>query len=397
MIKMTKGKYFLIIATFATFYSYFCHSQNVQGNIQLNSNWEDTIYFQPIKNYHSILNGNFSNSFAVPIAKNGYFKSPELLPNTLYRLLVFHKSGDHSFIQNGYSDNYAFIITGSDSHSISFSANIDTFFISYKAQSNDNKVMHVLRQIDTLRNLQIPMDLALQETTSKFQEMQKNKIINSNIKNELRLNLQNTKKQVNRNTLQYVRTLKKPLVISLGIVFAGFDYENHSEEIISTINRLLTKHAYNPVAQSILEKCQTIAKPVDTSIFYQNFTCTNGAKIQLANIKSKYILFDFWASWCVPCRKAIKEEMTPLSNKYSDSLLTIIGIISSDKLTTAKKAIKNDNNPFLQIFDSTGHINSMFHVEVLPTYYLLNTHTKNIIKIYSFESLLDCLSNTTSN
>lgn len=76
-----------------------------------------------------------------------------------------------------------------------------------------------------------------------------------------------------------------------------------------------------------------------------DFTTTdvNGNLLSLADFKGKYVIIDFWASWCVPCRKSFP-HLIGLYNQYKDKGLEIICIADDDKNPEAwKAAIEKDN------------------------------------------------------
>lgn len=76
----------------------------------------------------------------------------------------------------------------------------------------------------------------------------------------------------------------------------------------------------------------------------KNFTTTdiNGKSLSLADFKGKYVLIDFWASWCVPCRKSMP-HVKELYGKYKDKGFDVIAVSDDDRDSTAwKKAIAKD-------------------------------------------------------
>ncbi|MFD2874229.1 redoxin domain-containing protein [Mucilaginibacter ximonensis] len=71
-------------------------------------------------------------------------------------------------------------------------------------------------------------------------------------------------------------------------------------------------------------------------------TDINGKKLSLADFKGKYVILDFWASWCVPCRKS-NPHMIELYKKYKGKGLDVIGIADDDrKLDVWNAAVVKD-------------------------------------------------------
>ncbi|HWV65883.1 redoxin domain-containing protein, partial [Chitinophaga sp.] len=71
-------------------------------------------------------------------------------------------------------------------------------------------------------------------------------------------------------------------------------------------------------------------------------TDINGKPLKLSGFRGKYVLLDFWASWCVPCRKG-NPHLINLYNQYKDKGFEIIGISDDDRKEEAwHKAVEQD-------------------------------------------------------
>lgn len=100
----------------------------------------------------------------------------------------------------------------------------------------------------------------------------------------------------------------------------------------------------------------------------------NGVQLSLADFKGKYILLDFWGSWCVPCRKG-NPHLIELYEKYKNKGIEFIGVASDDKTQDAwKKAILDDKLPWRHVLtgSSKDNIAEIYNVMYYPTKILIN-------------------------
>lgn len=91
-----------------------------------------------------------------------------------------------------------------------------------------------------------------------------------------------------------------------------------------------------------------------------NFTQndTDGKPVSFSTFRGKYVLIDFWASWCGPCR-AENPNVLKAYNKYKDQNFTVVGISLDDKEENWKKAIQEDGMPWTQLSDLKGRNNEV--------------------------------------
>jgi peroxiredoxin len=105
---------------------------------------------------------------------------------------------------------------------------------------------------------------------------------------------------------------------------------------------------------------------------------TSGNPVKYSSFKGKYVLVDFWASWCAPCR-AENPNVLKAYNAYKDKGFTVIGISLDDKGNNWKKAIRDDRMPWTQLSDLKGWKNAVstdFGINSIPSNLLIDPSGK---------------------
>ncbi len=94
----------------------------------------------------------------------------------------------------------------------------------------------------------------------------------------------------------------------------------------------------------------------------------NSNAVKLADFKGKVILIDFWASWCVPCKKSMPHIIDLYNNRTDSSFIVIAVNVDEDrsKINDFARSI-NAEFPFPVIFDKESKLPDLYHIEGMPT------------------------------
>ena len=105
-----------------------------------------------------------------------------------------------------------------------------------------------------------------------------------------------------------------------------------------------------------------------------SMTNKDGKIVHLSDFKGKYVLIDFWASWCGPCRKE-NPNVVAAYKKYHDKGFEILGISLDSKKDAWLKAIEADGLTWTHVSELKGWQNSAakeYGVRAVPASFLID-------------------------
>ncbi len=173
------------------------------------------------------------------------------------------------------------------------------------------------------------------------------------------------------------------------------------DELYNTFSPIVKK---SPLGSEILRRTELAKNPASKLVGKDmpdgELLDMTGHQINLSSFKGKYILLDFWASWCSPCRKA-NPDLKKLYAKYGNTKSEFISISIDDDKKKWREAIKTDGLEWPQFIDTIepgktgwyGKLFTSYRGNSVPLSFLISPEGK-ILKVNPAKETLEKFFNT---
>ena len=163
-----------------------------------------------------------------------------------------------------------------------------------------------------------------------------------------------------------------------------YNQDTPTEAYEEGFNRFTDKVKNSSLAQRAREELAA-RKATAPGVEAPDFTLNDpdGKPFALSSLRGQYVILDFWASWCKPCRNSIP-GMKELYAKYHDKGVEILGVSDDSKEESWKKALEEEQMPWPQVIDEfpvknkPARVGSLYGVHYIPSYFLLDKEGKII-------------------
>jgi peroxiredoxin len=188
----------------------------------------------------------------------------------------------------------------------------------------------------------------------------------------------------------FIREHPKSLV-SAYILYRDYSYRLSFDEIeknIALLDTSFAKTQYVNVLNDLVGKLKTVQVGKKAPDF--TLPDTSGTEVTLSSHFSKYLLLDFWASWCGPCRRE-NPNIVKAYLKYHSLGFDIVGVSLDKRKENWKKGIETDHLTWTHVSDLAywnSKVANLYGVRAIPSNLLIDP-SGTIIARNIFDEELD--------
>ncbi len=154
--------------------------------------------------------------------------------------------------------------------------------------------------------------------------------------------------------------------------------------LISKFETSLGDHTYVQELKKVVEPMEAQEKAMEATKEGNvapefSLNTKEGEAVSLSSFRGKYVLVDFWASWCAPCRQE-NPNVVKAYQAYNAKGFEVFSVSVDQDATKWEQAVKDDGLVWSQVRDTDGEVAKMYAIQSIPTTLLLDQEGKIIAK-----------------
>lgn len=347
-----------LIKIFALIFFSACNAAN-KDNFILTGHIDNADQLNSILLYEG---ETFVDSIALDDDGNFYMEGTAPEP-TLYELVVEQQS---------------FMLVMENGEKVEFNTDLNTPDL-YTVKGSETSAK--LKELNEMRDKFQEQQMGLQ---SEFEQRVGNGEEQAAVQNDLIAKNDLFTSELSEQVLQFSLDNEDNLAGFFGmLVLYSVDPAGHEDILVEYAEKAQRLFPNNPTAQSFAEHMQEI-KPLSIGQIAPDFSSVTpeGNEVKLSDLRGQYVLLDFWAAWCTPCRHENPNIVTQY-HQFKDQGFTVLGVSLDRERDAWLKAIKDDKLEWTQVSELKmwdSEVGRLYNITAIPASFMIDPDGKIIGK-----------------
>lgn len=301
---------------------------------------------------------------SIALAENGDFYMEGTAPEaTLYELRVEEES-------------YMLILENGEKVEFNIDLNNPGEYVVKGSEASAN-----LKDLNQLRDKFQEQQMDLQ---SEFEQRLAAGEEQADVQNELVAKNERYTKELSGEVLEFALANGDNLAGFFGmLVLYSVDPTGHEETVVNYAENAQSLFPNNEAVQAFVAHIQEI-KPLSIGQIAPDFSSVTpeGKEVKLSDLRGEYVLLDFWAAWCTPCRHE-NPNIVAQYHAFKDQGFTVLGVSLDRDRDAWLKAIEDDKLEWTQVSDLKmwdSEAGRLYNISAIPASFMIDPEGKIIGK-----------------
>lgn len=112
----------------------------------------------------------------------------------------------------------------------------------------------------------------------------------------------------------------------------------------------------------------------------------DGPRVSLQDFRGRFVLLDFWATWCSPCRKSMP-MLEELQNEHAEELV-LLAVNMNESEETVRQFLEREGLDVTVLMDRDGAVGRAYGVVGLPTQVLIDPEGRTAFRLVGFNPMM---------